>query len=212
VAEDLFVKRARLQLFGHKHRQRLTRIEDGVRVSAGAMQPDVREPHWQPRYNFIQISIVKNGEERSMLVRIHPRVFREDAGGRFMAETQENGDEFREFILPLPEWRSPKAVEKRPAVSVGAPAAVSVEAQRGPNMMSARKLTYKFLSLPHHRQLAIAQQLGLVRDEDEGARDNELYRRYFNRDQQENKLEELWKAVEKLSAELETHRDSTGAA
>jgi predicted MPP superfamily phosphohydrolase len=212
VAEDLFAKRARLQLFGHKHKQRLTRIDDGARVSSGAMHPDVREPNWQPRYNFIRISIVRDGEERAMLVHIHPRVFREDAGGRFMAEIQEGGKEFREYILPLPEWQSPKAVEKRPAGADGTPAAASVEAQRGPNMMSARKLTYKFLSLPHHRQLAIAHQLGLVRDEDEGSRDNELYRRYFSRAQQENKLEELWKAVEKISAESETPRDSAGVA
>ena len=104
-------------------------------------------------------------------------------------------------------------MEKAPVVSVGTPVTrVAVENVRGANMRSARKLTYKFLSLPHHRQLAIAQQLGLVRDEDEGARDNELYRRYFGRALQENKLDDLWRAVEQVSAELEMHQDSTGAA
>ena len=213
AAEDL-LKRARLHLFGHKHRERLIRIGDSARISAGAMHPDVREPNWQPRYNFIQVSIARDDKRRVMLVHVYPRVFREDVeGGKFMAEIQEGGKEFGEFVLPLPEWQSPKVVTKAPPASIGAPATeVAVENPRGGNMRSARKLTYKFLSLPHHRQLAIAQQLSLVRDEDEGARDNELYRRYFSRAQQENKLEELWKAVEKVSAELETREDSTGAA
>jgi predicted MPP superfamily phosphohydrolase len=210
--EDL-LKRARIQLFGHKHRERLSRIEDSVRISAGAMHPDVREPNWQPRYNFIQVSVVREGERRVMLVHVYPRVFREDVeGGKFMAETQEGGKEFREFALPLPEWQSPKVAAKAPPVSVGAPTTVAVENPRGTNMRSARKLTYTFLSLPHHRQLAIAQQLGLVRDEDEGVRDSELYRRYFKRAELEHKLEDLWKVVEKVSADLETNRDSTGAA
>jgi hypothetical protein len=212
VAEDL-LKRARLQLFGHKHRQRVTPIENSARISAGAMHPDVREPNWQPRYNFIQISITQDDGKRVMLVHVYPRVFREDAGGTFMAEIQEGGKEFREFILPLPDWQSPKPVAKAQVASVDAPVThVAVEKVGGTNMRSARKLTYKFLSLPHHRQLEIAQMLGLVRDEDEGVRDNELYRRYFSRAQHENKLDDLWKAVEKLSAELQTPQDSSGAA
>ena len=148
-----------------------------------------------------------------MLVHVYPRVFREDVeGGKFMAEIQEGGKEFREFALQLPEWHSTKVATKAPPASVGATTEVAVETQGGAHMRSARKLTYKFLSLPHHRQLAIAQQLNLVRDEDEGARDNELYRRYFSRAQKENKLEELWKAVEKVSAEVEILQDSPGAA
>ena len=206
--EDL-LKRARLQLFGHKHRQRVTPIENSARISAGAMHPDVREPNWQPRYNFIQISIAQDDGKRVMLVHVYPRVFREDAGGAFMAEIQEGGKEFREFILPLPDWQSPKPITKPQAVPVGPATAENVG---GTKMRSARQLTYRFLSLPHHRQLAIAQELGLVRDEDEGARDNELYRRYFSRAQEEHKLEELWKVVERVSSELETHRDTSGAA
>jgi len=212
TAEDLFVKRARLQLFGHKHRQRLTRIDDGVRIASGAMHPDIREPNWQPRYNFIQICIKRDGQ-RTMLLHVHPRVLREDEGGKFMKEAQDGGGEFREFALPLPVWQSPKSMAKPATVSNSVPITeAALVNPRGANMRSARKLTYRFLSLPHHRQLAIAQQLGLVRDEDEGARDNELYRRYFSRAQEEHKLEEFWNAVEKVSAELETGHDSTGAA
>jgi predicted MPP superfamily phosphohydrolase len=213
AAEDL-LKRAKLQLFGHKHRERLIRIEDSARISAGAMHPDVREPNWQPRYNFIQVSIARDGERRVMLVHVYPRVYREDAGGKFMAEMQDGGDEFREYILPRPEWQAPKPLTKSPIALADAPVTQAAVANvGGTNMRSARKLTYKFLSLPHHRQLAIAQELGLVRDEDEGTRDNELYKRYFNRAQQEKRLDDLWTAVEKVSAELEkTNQDSSGAA
>ncbi|PSH02619.1 MAG: hypothetical protein CXZ00_16515 [Acidobacteria bacterium] len=210
VAEDLFGKRSRIQLFGHKHRQRLTRIEDGVRIASGAMQPDEREPNWQPRYNFIQVSVEQNSGRRVMLVRVYPRVYREDVGGgKFMPEIQEGGNEYRDFILPLPEWQSSKQVSPTSAgEDSSSSAAEAVHVQRGIEMWSARKLTYKFLSLPHHLQLAIAQELDLVRDEDEGARDNELYRRYFIRAQQENKLDNLKCAVEKYSAQT----DKTGAA
>lgn len=211
--EDL-LKRARLQLFGHKHRERLIQMDNAARVSAGAMHPDVREPNWQPRYNFIQVSIGRDNEKRVMLIHVYPRVFRQDAeGGKFMEEIQESGKEFREFILPLPDWQSPKTVAKAPPTSADKLVTqMTTQNVGGTNMRSARKLTYKFLSLPHHRQLEIAQMLGLVRDEDEGVRDNELYRRYFSRAQHENKLDDLWKAVEKISAELETTQDSSGAA
>lgn len=213
TAEDLFVKRARLQLFGHKHRQRLTRIEEGVRISSGAMHPDVREPNWQPRYNFFQLEVGRQDEERAMLVRVYPRVLREDEGGKFMGEEQDGGSHFREYVLRLPEWQSSqKPVQKSSVVTIDTTSSAAGETQRGTTMKSARRLTYKFLSLPHHRQVAIAQELGLVRDEDEGIRDNELYRKYFSRAEQERKLDQLWAAVEKVSSELESHRDSSGAA
>jgi predicted phosphodiesterase len=46
--EDALNRRATLQLFGHKHRQRVHRDTDFVRWGAGAVNPSRHEKQWQP--------------------------------------------------------------------------------------------------------------------------------------------------------------------
>jgi predicted phosphodiesterase len=48
TVEKSFTALARVQLFGHKHDFRLVPIGDTLRLSAGAVHPNRREPNWQP--------------------------------------------------------------------------------------------------------------------------------------------------------------------
>ena len=55
--------------------QRVTRIEDSVRIVAGAVHPEKREPNWKPKYNFIEIDVEPRGADtRFLIVRVYPRV------------------------------------------------------------------------------------------------------------------------------------------
>jgi len=65
-----------------------------------------------------------------------------------------------------------------------------------PKMDASRRLTYRFLLLPYHQQIKIAQDLGLLVDEDKGLADAELFARYFERAHDRNRLEQLWNSVE----------------
>lgn len=60
-----------------------------------------------------------------------------------------------------------------------------------------RRLTYRFLSLPYHLRLAVAQELGLLTDEDKGVADGELFRRFLARARDRGQLDTLWRTVER---------------
>jgi hypothetical protein len=70
-------------------------------------------------------------------------------------------------------------------------------------MRPGRWLTYRFLNLPHHSRVKIVQELGLVREDDEGLRDAELYSRYFSRAAEAGSLPKLWDLVNDASGTRE---------
>src|ERR1019366_8504631 len=102
--------------------------------------------------------------------------------------------------LPLDPWTPPVApafpVAADNGVAVSAPAALR-DVERGPAMDPARRLTYRFLTLPFHERIAIANTLALLRDEDTGLPDRVLFERFFRRARDEGKLEMLWAEVER---------------
>lgn len=196
-AETLLTSRARIQLFGHKHMQRVTRIEDSVRVVAGAMHPEKREPNWKPKYNFIEVDVeVRGADTRILVVRGYPRVY-EDT--KFVSGN-EGASTFRQDELPLPLWTTPTvATPSAPKEITDA----AVKSKGGLRMRPGRRLTYRFLNLPHHSRVKIVQELGLVREDDEGLRDAELYSRYFSRAAEAGSLPKLWDLVNDASSTRE---------
>ena len=63
-------------------------------------------------------------------------------------------------------------------------------------MDNARRLVYRFLTLPYHERIAIAQKLQLLEDEDKGVPDAELFQRFFQRAKERVLLGKLWNEVE----------------
>jgi hypothetical protein len=61
----------------------------------------------------------------------------------------------------------------------------------------ARKLAYRFLDLPYHTQVGIAEGLGLLQEEDMIQPAPEQFRRFFRRASDSGKLPELWREVER---------------
>ena len=54
-ADDAICARAAIHMFGHKHRQRITREAAYVRFGAAAVNPNPNEPGWQPGYNLVDM-------------------------------------------------------------------------------------------------------------------------------------------------------------
>lgn len=74
-ASKVFNQHAILQLFGHTHDQTIKREGVGVKLIAGAVNPNRRERKWNPRYYIIGIS---SSTAQSAKVRIFPRRWSED--------------------------------------------------------------------------------------------------------------------------------------
>ena len=73
--DDNVNDRAKLQFFGHEHRQRCTPTPTYMRFQAGAVNPDVQERDWKPGYNLLDISVLGEGLNRTLDVRAYVRHF-----------------------------------------------------------------------------------------------------------------------------------------
>jgi 3',5'-cyclic AMP phosphodiesterase CpdA len=195
--------RTRIQLFGHKHTQRITFVNGSVRIASGAMHPERRAPNWRPTYNVILVSVVHTGDLRSLRVEVFTRVWSGEYKC-FVADRQPDGSESRIFSVALSKWEAPVLRDEIPpgrAQDEGLqketlPVDLPASSEGGPMINPARRLTYRFLSLPHTSRLAIAQKLQLLREEDEGLRDRELFARFFQRARENQLLDALWSEVE----------------
>jgi predicted MPP superfamily phosphohydrolase len=195
-AEDLLVNRAHVQLFGHKHRQRVLTIGKMLRITAGAMQPERSEQDWVPRYNLLSVVVNGSGSARKLAVKVTARMW-SDARKCFVADTADCGADDCGHELDLAPWTGPSAAAFPTTPAVPLSPADLAKHPDPPPMDPARRLTYRFLTLSHPKRLTVALALGLVRDDDDGLADRDLFLRYFERARDESRLAALWSEVEK---------------
>ena len=199
------IQRARVQLFGHKHEQKLNEIDRRLRVAAGAVHPDRRERGWKPRYNWMTLAVAGQADQRTLEVTVHPRVWGAD-DLKFVADYETcGGRESRSYSLPIDSWTPPAtaattvaAVAANPVSPSPAdlPAAPSGTVQRSA-MDPARTLAHRFLSLPFVGRMEVAQALKLLQNEDESLPETERSKRIFVRAKENRLLAQLWNEVEK---------------
>jgi GTPase-associated adaptor domain-containing protein/calcineurin-like phosphoesterase family protein len=194
-AEDLLANRLHIQLFGHKHSQRVRTIGKMLRIVAGATHPERKEQNWEPRYNVLSLSVV--GEPTRVLrVNVYARVW-QPSKLKFFADTTDckPGEEASSWDVPLDAWKPPPTSEGT-TVTPASPSAPEAHSTEASPMDPARRLTYRFLTLPHHKRIAVAVELDLMRDEDSELPDRELFARVFDRARERKLLAALWRAVE----------------
>jgi hypothetical protein len=210
VAEQTLNARASIQLFGHKHRQRLQKIENTLRLSAGAMHPDRTEANWTPRFNWLCVQVLGSGRHRRLLVSVYPRVWSDD-DAKFIPDTNTcAGQTHRDVELALESWKPPDSatlpvIALEEELTVAASDDITVSDSTGATMADpVRTLTYRFFSLAHVVRLEIAADLKLLRDEDEGLQDYELFTRVLKRAVEAQLLDRLWDEVEARHGKKET--------
>ncbi len=59
-----------------------------------------------------------------------------------------------------------------------------------------RRLTYRFLTLPFHVRVELANTMDLLQDDDKGVPDRVLFQRIFKRAAERGLLPRLWMEVE----------------
>lgn len=89
--------RVMIQLYGHKHIQKIEEGNNCIRIGSGALQPE-RGKDWIPRYNWIQVYVVN---ER-LVVKIYPRIY-EETKGIFVVDIDscDSGKIYKEVNLNL---------------------------------------------------------------------------------------------------------------
>jgi len=208
-ANDRLCNRARIQLFGHKHAARVTRINDSLRLVAGATHPDRAEAQWEPGYNIITLRVEGADSQREMRVDSYLRVW----NGRelcFIGELYGARD-YRSYLLPLSSWTRPATVTGPPPVEQTGEMEVAPqtsvfqqtggESTGGQMVNPARRLTYQFMCLPYHVRLEVAQKLSLIQDEDGDIEERQRNEVYFRRAKERRLLERLWEEVERKHGE-----------
>lgn len=107
--EDALGAQTQVQLFGHKHKQRLhlteTRLNKYLRLGSGALHPE-RDGTWEPRYNILSLAVEGTGGARRLVVTVWARRWRAEMK-RFDAD---GSDLQHRYDIPLAPWTNLAAV------------------------------------------------------------------------------------------------------
>lgn len=190
---DNYLRRFRIQLFGHKHQQRLDIINDNLRLAAGACHPVRDERLWEPRYNLFSIQVVVDSGRRRLRVDVHPRIW-DRVSTRFVRA----GDAHFRFEPELQTWQAlpPQNAGAAARVEKSSPAQPAQSGMGGDLVDARRRLVYRFYGLSYVVRLDISRILGLLEDGDAGISDSEFGKRVFERAKTRHLLGDLWEAVE----------------
>lgn len=199
--------KVRIQLFGHKHAQRVQTINETLRITAGAMHPERDGGEWEPIYNIIEI---ERRDDQRIGVRLFQRRWHK-TDCRFVADHDgSTGKPHREYVWQGCTRPTPKSKPATQAPQMArAEFVVAVKTTpKGGDVMSPpnheRRLTYRFLTLPFRHQIAVAQSLDVLTDEDRALSDEALFRELFRRAAAERRLEKLWDETERRHADPAT--------
>lgn len=193
--EDKIHTRAKLQFFGHEHKQRCLRDPAFIRFLAGAVNPDKMEPDWRPGYNLVDLKVTGTGADRALkvraLVRQHqpvPEMFIPQMAGPNMPEWI-HSISFAQRATFAPPFDKPTAEPPQSHTKIAdavheATAKVATEAEKTEATMSApttKRLVFRFWGLTIGERRNIAIKLGLLKPEDFASLepDHERYTRAF---------------------------------
>jgi 3',5'-cyclic AMP phosphodiesterase CpdA len=190
--KDNLKARTRVALFGHKHVQRVERVEDVLVLMAGAVHPDRAEGGWKPCYNYLGLSVEGNAEHRQLLIELWPRYW-DDVNKIFRADFDVKESDHRVYRLPLPVWAPPPKAALLATESPGSSTEVTGE---GKIVNPKRRLVYRFHGLPYVRRLEVVTKLKLVTEEDQDLKEEDRNPLYFRRAEESGILDQLWTAVE----------------
>ena len=207
-ADDTICGRAAIHMFGHKHRQRITREAGYVRFSAAAVNPDRNERGWLPGYNFVGVQVNGAGEERTLAIVAHLRQFQPNPD-QFRAVLSPDREEVFRHRIPFPglqRARAPATVLVRPPAATAGETAVSEEVVvmvREPHLdveaamgnADTRNLVFRFWSLTSSQRREIMLRLGLIGPDEVSLPEPERYGRGLIRAGERQKLEQLAREV-----------------
>ena len=204
--DDVLSTRARIQLFGHEHQQRVFLGKDHVRVFAGAVHPDRNEPGWKPGYNVIELDVHKDGLVRTLDVKVHVREWQRDPPHQFRALEDRDNNPVHEQKIRLSGWKVATPDTEMSMVTndgVVPPTGGGNTIHKTKKRMSRRELVHRFFRLSTSQKSAILGHLKLLDEPEELLLpDVERFKRALIRAAEQELLPQIEEAVE---AGGETH-------
>jgi predicted phosphodiesterase len=200
--------RAHLVLMGHTHEHKITKKDNTVLISAGALHPERGAGEWTPRFNFIELSMSQIDRQK-LEVKIYPRVWSAQ-GRRFVPEDQEppsNKFFVHHTIAPWEGYSGPLPVisgqsGQQPASRSDTvilplpPEATYME----PDLKKARRrLVNRYMRLSYESRLAIALEMDLVTDDDRSLDEMEQFRMILARATEGNMLRVLFEKTARFT-------------
>ncbi|WP_133645217.1 metallophosphoesterase [Paraburkholderia flava] len=174
--EDMLNARAMFQVFGHKHRQRISEGKTNIRWSAGAVNPSRSERQFEPGYNIIELEVLGEGAERRIDIRSHLYKFQTSPEAFYPIRTDDRGDEVHRHSIPFPVdalrvcAETEIAMGKQGSVGVAvveeAVASTVTDAEASMGDKRTRHLVDRFWDLDGSDRREIALELGLITKEE----------------------------------------------
>lgn len=207
AVEDHLKSKVHIQLFGHKHSQRLDVINGMVRLVAGAMHPERSQGEWVPIYNFLEIS---RRDSDQIGLRVYQRRWNQPETNFVAWRDPNEGKDHREFFFtdfPEPTKGKPLSVASTEATGVAVAAStpskvvattVTAKDDAMPPQNHERRLAYRFLTLPFRHQITVAKNLDVLTDADRTLGDEALFQVLFKRAGEKGLLGKLWAETEKV--------------
>lgn len=205
AAEDAICGGAAIQMFGHKHRQRITQDTGYVRFSASALNPDRNEKGWQPGYNLVQVHVIGSGRERMLTIDANLRQWQSTPDQFRPRLTQQGQDVFRHSIAfpGTPRSVGPAAASARETATAATTSDVVTAPRPEPDREAAmgdastRNLVFRFWNLASSERREIALALGLINAEELRLPEPERYGRGLLRAGERGQLAALAREIAK---------------
>jgi predicted phosphodiesterase len=207
LVEDHLKSKVHIQLFGHKHAQRVDVINEKVRVVAGAMHPERRELAWVPTYNVLEIA---RRDDEHIGLRLFQRRWHPPETCFTADRDPNNGEAYREFKWAgfrrrvRPVERTHAYVPPQVTHTENLPAAMHEDRRARTQSDDAsadtdhgRRLAFRFLTLSSLARYEIALKLGLLREEDDALPRDKVFVEVFRRAVDAGLLAELWDETER---------------
>lgn len=205
--DDAVCARAAIQMFGHKHRQRINQDRRYVRFSAGAVNPDRYELNWQPGYNLVEVRVDGENENRKLVIDAHLRQW-QTGPDTFRAMISPEGAEVFHHEIGIPAQRrvttpiaaTPSVKARVPAEHPKASADKDANGEAAMGDAITRNLVFRFWQLQASERRDIALQLELISRDEMTLPEPERYGRALIRASENGKLEELARQVSQREA------------
>ena len=200
--DDAICGKSVVHLFGHKHRQRIIRDVDYLRLPAGAVNPDRREVGWLPGYNLIDLRIDGKGEDRVLKIEAHMLQWQSNPDMYRAVQTRQRQEVFRHHVAipgrPAAASTHKADADSRDSSRESPPSREeAAEADVEPTMSdpTTRNLVFRFWNLTVSDRREISLKLGLIEESEIPLPEPERYGRALLRAGERGILPELAKEV-----------------
>lgn len=185
--------RSMIQFCGHKHKRRITRDPDYIRLSASAVNPERQEPGGQPGYNFVKISVVGSNAERCLNFEVTSLEWQTNPD-LFKPTEDRNGHPLFKHSIKIPKI----GISKPNSGSVPvAPLPAEIVSEVVMSETSTRNLIRRFWGLTVSQRFEITSEMGLIEADERALPELRRYTNIFQRANDRNVLDQLVREVEK---------------